>query len=57
MFHAKARIKICIKVLSANVSGRDHFGDLGLEWRIILESILNEWPKAILLNRVPNYML
>jgi len=41
MLHAKARRKLCIKVLSANVSERDHFGVLDLGCRIILDSILN----------------
>ena len=37
------------KILSANLSERDHFGDFGLGWRII--------QKAIIFNRVPNYVL
>lgn len=53
----EGRRKLCIKVLSINVSERDHFRDLDLGWRIILDSILNACPKVILLNRVLNYVL
>ena len=49
MLQAKEKKEIMCKVLSANVSEREHFGDFGLVWRII--------PKAIFLNRVPNYVL
>jgi hypothetical protein len=36
------RDKKCIQFISGNLKGRDHFGNLGIDWRIILRWILNK---------------
>ena len=36
------RSEKCAKFLSENLKGRDHFRDLGVDWRMILKCVLHK---------------